>query len=171
VLVVVNHVGDIDPPFVGMACVPRQAQYLADARHYRSLPLATVLYAVGAFPVQTDSPDTRALRRAREQLLEGELVVIFPEGKPSWGPPGEFRDGVGHLALTPGITVVPAAIWGTHKVLRGWRPMGRGPVLVAFGHPVPVPEGGSRRERAAELTRRTRDAIEALQEPMRRAYP
>jgi hypothetical protein len=44
-------------------------------------------------------------------------------------------------------------------------------VLVAFGHPVPVPEDGSRRERAAELTRRTRHAVGELLEPMMRAHP
>ena len=55
--------------------------------------------------------------------------------------------------------------------MRGWRPVGRGPVFVAFGHPVAVPEAGSRRERAAELTRRTRAAVRELLEPMMRAYP
>jgi 1-acyl-sn-glycerol-3-phosphate acyltransferase len=172
VLVVVNHVGDIDPPFVGMACVPRMAQYLADAKHYRRRPLSTVMYAVGAFPVRVGSPDTRAMRYAREQLIAGELVVIFPEGAPGWGGElGEFRDGMGHLGLLAGVTVVPAAIWGTHRVLRGWRPVGRGPVRVAIGHPVAPPGSGPRRERAAELTRRTRAAVQELLEPMARARP
>jgi hypothetical protein len=44
-------------------------------------------------------------------------------------------------------------------------------VRVAFGEPVPVPEAGPRRERAAELTRRTRAAVEELLEPMMRAEP
>ncbi|HEX2502371.1 MAG TPA: hypothetical protein VHK00_00380, partial [Miltoncostaeaceae bacterium] len=58
-----------------------------------------------------------------------------------------------------------------HHLMRGWRPVGRGPVLVAFGHPVPVPETGPRRERAKELTRRMRAAIGELLEPMMRAHP
>jgi 1-acyl-sn-glycerol-3-phosphate acyltransferase len=172
VLVVANHVGDLDPLFVGIGCVPRQAQYMADARHYRHLPFARLLFAVGAFPVRPGSPDTRALRHAREQLLAGELIVVFAEGRPGWGAPmGEFLKGAGHLGLTPGVTVVPAAVWGVQHLMRGWRPVGRGPVLVAFGHPVPVPEDGSRRERAAELTRRTRHAVGELLEPMMRAHP
>ena len=172
VVVVVNHVGDVDPLFVGVACVPRRAQYVADARHFRHLPFARLLFAVGAFPLRPESADTRALRYARDQLLAGELIVVFAEGRPGWGAPlGEFLEGAGHLGLTPGVTVVPAAIWGVQHFIRGWRPVGRGPVLVAFGHPVPVPEDGPRRERAAELTRRTRAAVAELLEPMMRAHP
>jgi len=172
VLLVANHVADIDPPFLAMAAVPRPAQYLALARHFTRWPLARVLFALGAFPLSTNGPDTRALRYARDQLAAGRLVIIFPEGAPTWGEGlGEFREGLGLLGLTPGVTVIPAAIWGAHKVMRGWRVVGRGPVLVAFGRPVPIPEEGSRRERAAELTRRARAAVAELLEPMVRAYP
>ena len=171
VLVVANHLADVDPPAVGLAC-PRPAQYLAMARHFTHRPLAMLLFALGAFPVQSGHADTRALRHAREQLAAGRVVVIFPEGSPTWGPElGEFREGVGHLALTPGVTVVPAAIWGTHRVMRGWRPVGRGPVLVALGAPVPVPAEGSRRERASALTAAVRVSIQTLLAPMVRAYP
>ena len=172
VLVVANHVGDLDPPAVGLACVPRPAQYLAAARHFRTLPFAMLLFSLGAFPVQQGHPDTRALRHAREQLAAGRVVVIFPEGAPTWGAGmAEFREGVGHLALTPGVMVVPAAVWGTHHVFRGWRPVGRGPVRVAFGPPVPVPADGPRRQRATRLTADVRAAIERLLEPMVREHP
>lgn len=167
VLVVANHLADIDPAAIGLACWPRPAQYLAMARHFTRRPLATLLFALGAFPVRVGQADPRALRHAREQLEAGRLVVIFPEGTPSWGPEmGEFREGVGHLALTPGVTVVPCALWGTHRVLRGWRPVGRGPVQVAFGRPVPVPAEGSRRNRASRVTAAARDAVATLLEPM-----
>jgi 1-acyl-sn-glycerol-3-phosphate acyltransferase len=172
VLVVANHLADLDPVFVGMACMPRPAQYIALAKHFTRWPLATVLFGLGAFPVRPGGSDARALRYAREQLAAGRLVVIFPEGGPSWGADlGEFREGMGVLGLTDDARVVPAAIWGAHRVFRGWRPVGRGPVLVAFGHPVPVPTEGTRRERAAELTRRTHEAVRALLEPMVRASP
>lgn len=172
VLVVANHLADVDPAALGVACGPRPAQYLAMARHFIHLPLAMLLFGLGAFPVQAGQADTRALRHARDQLLAGRLVVIFPEGAPTWGPDlAEFREGVGYLALTPGVTVIPAALWGTHRVLRGWRPVGRGPVRVAFGDPVEVPQEGPRRQRATELTARVREAIEELLAPMVRAHP
>ena len=109
---------------------------------------------------------------ARDQLAAGELILMFAEGRAGWGAPmGEFLEGAGHLGLTPGVTVVPAAIWGVQHWMRGWRPVGRGPVLVAFGHPVAPPDDGPRRERATELTRRVRAAVGELLEPMMRAYP
>lgn len=166
VLVVANHPADIDPAALGLACAPRPAQYVAAARHFRHRPLATLLFALGAFPVR-DGSDLRAVRHARDQLARGRLVVVFPEGAASWSPDlGELRPGAGHLALTPGVTVVPAAIWGTQDVLRGWRPVGRGPVRVVFGEPVPVPGEGAVSARAAEATRRLRAAIEGLLAPM-----
>ncbi len=168
VLVVVNHPADIDPAALGLACAPRRAQYLAAERHFRHRPLASLLFALGAFPVRSGGrPDLRAVRHAREQLALGRLVVVFPEGAASWEPRlGAFRPGAGHLALTPGVTVVPAAIWGTQAVLRGWRPVGRGPVRVRFGAPVAVPAEGPAAQRAAEVTRRVRAAIEELLAPM-----
>jgi 1-acyl-sn-glycerol-3-phosphate acyltransferase len=172
VLVVANHVGDLDPLFVGVACVPRMAEYVADARHFHNGAFAHLLFAVGAFPLSPGRADTRALRYARERLEAGGLIVLFPEGRPGWGAPmGEFLEGVGHLGMAPGVTVVPAALWGVHHLMRGWRPVGRGPVLVAFGHPVERPTEGTRRERAHELTRRSRAAVAELLEPMMRARP
>jgi 1-acyl-sn-glycerol-3-phosphate acyltransferase len=163
VLVIANHPADIDPAAVGLACVPRRAQYMALDRHFRSRALATLLFALGAFPIRSGRPDLRAMRHARAQLAAGRLLVVFPEGVAGWSAtPGPFRDGAGHLALTPGVTVVPAAVHGTQHVLRGWRPVGRGPVLIAFGEPLEVPGEGSPRERAAEVTRRARDAIEGM---------
>jgi 1-acyl-sn-glycerol-3-phosphate acyltransferase len=172
VLVVANHLADIDPLFVGVACIPRRAQYIALAKHFTRRPLSLVLFGLGAFPLRPGGADTRAMRYARDQLAAGRLVVIFPEGGPSWDAGlGEFRPGMGLLGLVEGVRVVPAAIWGVQRVLRGWRPVGRGPVLLAFGHPLPVPTEGTRRERADELTRRAHAAVRELLEPMVRADP
>ena len=85
VLVVANHLADLDPVFVGMACIPRRAQYIALAKHFTRWPLATALFGLGAFPVRPGGTDTRALRYAREQLAAGRLVVIFPGGRSQLG--------------------------------------------------------------------------------------
>lgn len=171
VLLVANHLADVDPPFLAQACGRRTTQYIALSRHFTRRPLATLLFALGAFPIRPGS-DMRALRHAREQLEAGRLVLIFPEGSPSGGPElTEFFDGVGVLALTPGVTVIPAAIWGSQWVMRGRVPSGRGPVRVAVGKPVPIAREGSRRDRAAETTRRAEEAIRQLLAPLVARHP
>lgn len=171
VLLVANHLADVDPPFLAQACGRRTTQYVALSRHFTSRPLATLLFALGAFPIRPGS-DMRALRHARDQLTAGRLVVIFPEGSPSGGAAmSEFFDGVGVLALTPGVTVIPAAIWGSQWVMRGRMPTGRGPVRVAVGKPVPIAREGSRRERAVETTLRTERAIRSLLAPLVERHP
>lgn len=169
VLVVANHIGDADGVFLGFACVPRPAQYVVMARHFTGRLQARLLFGLGLFPIRAGA-DMRALRYAREQLAAGRLVMIFPEGTPNWGGPlGKFREGVGLIGLSPGTTVVPAAIWGTQRVLRNSRPAGRGPVRVAFGPPLEIPAEGDRRERAHQLTERARAAVDELLTSLRSA--
>lgn len=163
-IVVASHDADIDPPFLALALAPRQAITLTADRHFRTRWLGWLLSGLGCVPVALESADLRALRYAMGQLRLGRLVVIYPEGRPANG--GElqpFRDGAGMLALVPGVTVVPAAIWGAHRIVKArWFPIGRGPVHVRFGSPVALPEHGSRRERAARLTAECRAVIEHL---------
>jgi 1-acyl-sn-glycerol-3-phosphate acyltransferase len=163
VLIVCNHVADVDPPFISVAVRPRPAEQLAAARHFVRQPLAWLMGSLGAFPLRTDRPDAGAIRHARDRLAQGRLIVIFPEGAPSFSDRlGPFQSGVGHLALVPGILVIPAAIWGTQRVLRRGLPIGRGPVTLIFGPPVRLPEGGSRKERAAAATEAIRAAVGEL---------
>ncbi len=172
VVVVVNHVGDLDPLFVGVACVPG-ARCTSPTRGTTAACRSRGCCSRWARSRWSRAAPTPArCATCASGSWPGDLIVVFAEGRAGWGAPmGEFLEGAGHLGLTPGVTVVPAAIWGVQHFMRGWRPVGRGPVLVAFGHPVPVPKDGPRRERAAELTRRTRAAVAELLEPMMRAHP
>jgi 1-acyl-sn-glycerol-3-phosphate acyltransferase len=163
VLLVLNHNADCDPAFVTLACWPRPALYLGAARHFENPAMAWLLGGLGGIPLRTDRPDVLALRRAREHLATGRLLAVFPEGSPSFSDRlAPFRGGIGLLALTPGVTVVPAALWGTHRVVRRSFPVGRGPVRMAFGTPVAVPADGSRRERADRVVDDCRESIRSL---------
>lgn len=163
VLLVTNHLADVDPPFLATAVLPRQLLYVADAKHFTSRPQSVLLFSLGAFPIRLDEVDTRALRYARTMLERGEVVSIFPEGRATFGDRMlPFLEGMGYLALTPGATVLPAGIWGTQRILDGKRPRGWGPVRVRFGPPVAVPSEGARRDRARQVTADARDAVAGL---------
>ena len=172
VLLVLNHNADCDPAFVTLACSPRTTLYLGAARHFANPALGWLLSGLGGIPLHTDRPDVVALRRARGHLAAGRLLAVFPEGAPSFSDRvAPFRGGVGLLALTPGVAVVPAALWGTHRVVRRSLPIGRGPVRMAFGTPLALPTGGSRRERADRVANDCREAIRTLLAPLVAADP
>jgi len=97
-------------------------------------------------------------------MQRGGVVVIYPEGVPGYSSRVQpFAQGAGWLALTPGIAVIPAAVWGTHRVLRGGLPIGGGPVRVAFGRPVPMDGiGGARAARVGAATDRVRRRVQAM---------
>ena len=168
-LVIANHVHDIDPPFLAWAVRPRPLQYVAAAHNFTGPWLGHLIGALGAFPLRTDRPDIASIRHAQRQLELGRTVLIFPEGRPSYGAPiGPFLAGAGLLALARGVRVVPAAIAGTDHVVGRLRlPIRRGPVRIAFGAPLPVPATGPRRARATAVLEDARAAVLRLHAGLR----
>jgi 1-acyl-sn-glycerol-3-phosphate acyltransferase len=166
VLVVVNHLADIDGMFVASALpAARAGTHLVTARHHDASPVVReLLLRLGLEPVRTDGSETSGLRHARALLRDGGTVVVYPEGVPGFSASVQpFAHGAGWLALTPGITVIPTAIWGSHRAMRRGLPIGRGPVRVAFGAPVSLDDlEGGRGARVHEVTRRMRQRVQAL---------
>jgi 1-acyl-sn-glycerol-3-phosphate acyltransferase len=157
VLVVCNHVSQADPPTMGVAALPRKSHYMAKAELFRVPVLGRLIRGLGAFPVERGGADRRALRLAREILRRGDVLLMFPEG--TRNPAGRMRPGLpgaGSLGLEPGVTVVPAAIWGTQGPL--------GPARVIFGRPLDLSDltEGSRSRRSQAAVERMMTAVAAL---------
>jgi 1-acyl-sn-glycerol-3-phosphate acyltransferase len=157
VLVVSNHISQIDPPVLGVAALPRRSHYMAKAELFRIPLLRRIVYRMGAFPVERGGADRRALRVARDVLQRGDVLLMFPEG--TRYTDGRLRPGLpgaGSLGLEPGVTVVPAAIWGSHRLFRK--------VTVVFGPPVDLSDiaPGPRSARSRIAADRMMAAIAAL---------
>ena len=157
VLVVSNHISQADPPILGVALLPRKTYYMAKSELFRIPVLRHVISRLGAFPVERGGADRRALRLAREVLGRDDVLLMFPEG--TRHTDGRLRPGLsgaGSLALIPGVTVVPAAIWGSHRFGRK--------VRVTFGEPLDLSdlEEGSRSARSRQVVDRMMAAVAGL---------
>lgn len=150
VLVVCNHVSIADPVALVLAAWPRRRlRMMCKSELFTNRALGWYLGGMGAFPVVRDSADHSAIRTARRLLEAGEAVGVFPEGRvnrPGVMLPGAA--GIGLLALVPGVTVIPVAVWGTQRF--------RGPVRIRYGAPVDLAgldgvSRSARRRAAAEL--------------------
>ena len=103
---------------------------------------------------------------AAEVLDADELFAVYPEGRRSAdGSLHNGHNGVGHLSVTTGATVIPTGIVGTDRIQpRGARlPRPFRAAIVRFGSPIdPDRYDGSRRIRRRRITRDVMTAISQL---------
>ena len=69
---------------------------------------------MGAFPVNRERPDRRALRNCEEALVHGDPVVMFPEGRRKAGPVVEdLQEGPAWVACRYRVPIVPVGLGRT----------------------------------------------------------
>ena len=170
VLLCPNHVCDIDPAAVYIA-LPRFACYLAKEDLFDVPVLGPLIRLCKAIPIQRDSADLKALRRAEGALKGGEALVVFPEGggnhENSLQP---LQPGAMLLALRTRAPVIPVALVNTNAIL----PYGTlrprrspRPVEVIFGAPLDLSDLYGKRGAVEEATKRlTARLAEMLGQPI-----
>jgi 1-acyl-sn-glycerol-3-phosphate acyltransferase len=129
-IVVANHISNLDPPLVGGWLAPalhRRPRFLAKEPLFKG-PLGWFLRSQGVIPVRAGGRDVEAYRAAKAALDAGSVIVIFPEGTRSFdGVLQEPLPGVALLASRTGVPILPAGASNTDQLL------GRGRRLPRFG--------------------------------------
>jgi len=146
-IVASNHVSFLDPLVVGAAC-PRRLTFMARNTLFASPLLRWWLRGVGAISVRRGEADLSAIRSAIQRLRAGEPLALFPEGGRQFsGRLGSAKRGVGLLALTARVPIIPMYVRGTFEALppQATR-LHRAKIRVAFGpaisytnEPAPAP--------------------------------
>jgi 1-acyl-sn-glycerol-3-phosphate acyltransferase len=133
-LVAANHTSFLDPVVVGCAMRPWLG-YMARSSLFEVPGFGALIRSFKAFPVERGTSDRRALRQTVEVLRSGTPVVVFPEGTRGDGREvAAFQRGFVLIAELADVPVLPAGIWGTHRVWpKGQRWPRPGPIGVAFG--------------------------------------
>jgi 1-acyl-sn-glycerol-3-phosphate acyltransferase len=166
-IIAANHVSFFDSIVLTLAA-RRPVSFVGKAEYLDNWKTRRLFRALGMIPVDRGSPRQAygALQVAAEVLQAEELFAVYPEGTRS--PDGllhDGRNGVGHLSMTTGASVIPAGIIGTDRIQpRGARlPRPFRKATVRFGEPIdPCRYDGSRRERRRLITRDVMSAIGQL---------
>lgn len=138
-----NHRSQLDPLAVIAALPDFQLRWVAK-KELVDVPIFGWALQGGGHIIIDRSDHRQAiatLRAAREQMLAGVSVVIFPEGTRSSDEQGllPLKKGGFMLALETGFPIVPIAIRGSHKLLpKGSWHIGRGDIEVVIGKPIEV---------------------------------
>jgi long-chain acyl-CoA synthetase len=179
-LVVSNHVDDVDPGFILTALPALLRHRLATAtggealealrtpapdrgwfgRIYDRVKWASGVALLNLFPLPREAGFRRSFTYAGEAVDCGFSVLVFPEGRHTTdGKMSAFRAGIGLLAENLGIPVLPMRIEGLFEVKQAGKKFAKPwSIRVRIGEPMKFPPGTDPQEIAAELQK----AVEAL---------
>ncbi|HXH62362.1 MAG TPA: lysophospholipid acyltransferase family protein [Fimbriimonadaceae bacterium] len=116
-LILSNHIADIDPPVVGIAC-RRRIHFMAKSELFEIPILKHVIRWFQAFPVKRGAPDKAAIRHAIDLLQAGEVVCIFPEGQLSEDSLLQpLLPGAALIVRKAGVPVVCCGLRNTNRVM------------------------------------------------------
>jgi 1-acyl-sn-glycerol-3-phosphate acyltransferase len=173
-LIACNHIGLVDWIFLGRSVLPvgRLVRFMAKKEAFDHWLGGPLLRAMQHLPVDRFGSPEQALAPAVDALRRGELVGIFPEGTISRSlVPAEGRTGAARIAMEAGAPLVPAAVWGSHRILtaKHYRGLVRPGIAVSvrFGPPV----GYRPDEDPAVVTHRLMAAIRELFDRAVAEYP
>jgi 1-acyl-sn-glycerol-3-phosphate acyltransferase len=141
-----NHISYWDPPILG-TWFPRTIHFMAKRELFDIFLLGPLLAKVHAFPVERESADIAAIRRALHILKKGEVVGIFPEGRRNFSGDVQARSGAVLLASAAKCPVIPVALVGTSVAAKRWR---KSHIEVRIGEPL-VFQGRERKPTKNEL--------------------
>ncbi|HVN22319.1 MAG TPA: 1-acyl-sn-glycerol-3-phosphate acyltransferase, partial [Dongiaceae bacterium] len=172
-LVISNHLGDIDPGFILTALPARLRHRVAIAtggealealrspaadrnwllRAYDRVKWTLGVSLLNLFPLPREAGFRRSFAYAGEAVDRGYNILVFPEGRHTTA--GEllpFRSGIGLLAQNLGIPVLPMRIDGLFELKKARKKFaGPGKIVVRIGDPVTFSRGKEAAEIATEL--------------------
>jgi long-chain acyl-CoA synthetase len=174
-LVVSNHVGDVDPGFILTALPARFRHHLAIAtggealealrmpaadrnvflRIYDRAQWTLGVALLNLFPLPREAGFRRSFAYAGEAVDRGYSVLVFPEGHHTRdGKLHPFRAGIGLLAQNLGIPVLPMRIDGLFEVKQRGKKFARPwKIRVKIGKPITFEPGMDPEKIATELQR------------------
>lgn len=106
-----NHTAFSDVLVISAAST-RQVRYMAKKELF-STPIAPLIKALGAFPVDRGGANVGSIKRTIELINDGELVGIFPQGHRQGGRDPretEIKFGIGLIAYHTKAKIVPVFI-------------------------------------------------------------
>jgi len=181
-----NHTSNLDPIIVGAAVYKagRSPHFLGKASLWKVFFVRSVLRATRQIPVYRGAVtrDNDPLRSAMEAVRDdGRGVIVYPEGTLTRDPdlwPMRGKTGAVRLAIATGVPLIPAAQWGTERLLppyaRFIHPIPRKRIVVRFGEPVDLSAYAGRNldgKTLMEATDLVMSAITALVAELRTEVP
>ena len=131
------HRSNLDVPLIAPLS-KRHIRSLAKDSMFKGRLASWFSASIGAVPVRRGQADRQALETTKQLLLDGEAVLVFPEGTRQHGPEVDtIFDGCAYLAAKCDAPVVPVGIAGTEEAMpSGVKVPRRKKVAICIGEPM-----------------------------------
>lgn len=161
-ILMMNHISLIDPAICLGAVTNRFVIPMTKVENARNPVFGLLVRMWGAYTVDRDAVDRRALINSIELLKSGQMILIAPEG--TRHPEGLARpkDGLTYVAVRANAVIVPAALSDSADYLQRWKRLRPARVRLTFGRPFRFRAQGRSRIPRDELARMTEEAMYQL---------
>lgn len=138
---VCNHMSGFDP-FPFLSVIEGPITFVGKMELMKAPLLGTTMKAIEVKPMQRDNlrQSLKVMQAVEEDLKKGENNwMIFPEGtriRDQMFPVAPFHHGTFRPAMKAGATILPAACYGTFRVLKNAPQFKRYPVFITFLKPI-----------------------------------
>lgn len=127
-----NHKSLFDIPLL-ITNIPNEIHFMAKKELFELIILKDIFSKMGAFPVDRDKADIKAIKESFRILRNNEVLGIFPEG--TRNKTDEiilpFKDGVASIASKTNSLIIPFGISGEYK---------RNKITLNIGEPININE-------------------------------
>jgi len=163
-VVACNHVGWVDPLWLGFAVGDDRVHYMAKRELFSPAPLGVLMRQCHVFPVDRQRPGPDTIKTALRLLGAGQIVLVFPGGTRT-AEAASFKRGAATIAAMAGVPIVPAQYSGP-ATIKPAHLLKRPPVRIVFGAPI-LPDqvlgvGDNTRARVQAVTDRLEQSVAAL---------
>lgn len=162
-IVASNHQSYGDPAWLALA-IERPIRFLAWSEAFSWPLVGKAIQLLGAWPLQVEGSDPKAIRRSLTWLRDGGAVVIFPEGGRGL-PDGSMirmKGGAVRMALEAGVPILPVTIRGANRVWPANQKVPRTGKVEIIYHPVFQPQQLPNEETRACARRETERLAEII---------
>jgi len=164
-VIATNHIGYLDFVFSGYAAREqhRLVRFLAKKEIFDKKVPGWLMRKMRHIPVDRFGAPNESFQSAVTALRNGEIVGMFPEAtiSPSFVPRAG-KNGAVRMAQESGAPLIPAAVWGTHRILTKWRPKNfrrKIAIMVNVGKPLDLEPSHDPEEATARLMARINELL------------
>jgi 1-acyl-sn-glycerol-3-phosphate acyltransferase len=124
-VIATNHIGYLDFVFSGYAAHDqrRLVRFLSKKEIFDKGGVGWLMRKMKHIPVDRFGAPHESFNAAVAALRQGEIVGMFPEAtiSPSFVPRAG-KNGAVRMAQAASAPLIPAAVWGTQRIVTKWRP-------------------------------------------------